>query len=198
MNISKEDMDTSWITDYERMIETKENLIREPMTSISTHFIYIDTQNAIRSVTSSKYTLTEPNKIPTNQVLEIVQQNKQYNNIPYSLMEILLFHVDLDGEHIQNFVKNENPEQSKSFFKVLPIVGDILIPPSIFTFHKINCIYFLLKENPAKNPSLIKSILKNQENGGTSVVLGAKKTKKVRINLENLNTKQTKCNRQKL
>jgi hypothetical protein len=103
-----------------------------------------------------------------------VQNKKNLNNFKYSVDSILLYNVSVEPENIQKYVNSDIVEP---FLKVYPIVDEILIHPSIFIFHEINCIFFIFKQHEIKLPP--KSILK------TSVIIDSKttnkKTKRVRI-----------------
>jgi hypothetical protein len=115
-------------------------------------------------------------------VLGIIQKNKVSSSKKYKLLDVLVYHVDLEPQHIQSFSKvSDLNDHSRSFFKVLPIVDEISIPPSIFIFHSLNSVFFMYKEvenTPNKHSHTIKSILKP-----TSVTNEVKHThtKKVRI-----------------
>ena len=103
-------------------------------------------------------------------------------------MDILIYNVDLDSDHIQSYSKsNDFAQLSNDFMKVLSIPDDIVIQPTIFIFHGVNSIYFIFKENDRVGNShnhTIKSILKNTGNGNDSGVNGGKHprtTKRVHI-----------------
>jgi hypothetical protein len=107
----------------------------------------------------------------------------------FLLDDVLLFNVILEPNKIQMFSNSSENSSIKlsPFLKIVDTTDDIIIVPSIFIFHNINSIYFLLKENLAE-VFVPKSIIKS----ATSRV---KNTKKVRI-IDHIDiAKQKKKNR---
>jgi hypothetical protein len=137
-------------------------------------YIYVNLDSEIEKVVCENETLLQIDSsntciIPKERVLQIVQNKKMLNaSLKYSIETILLYNVSIEPENIQKYVNSEN---SIPFLKIYPIVDEILIQPSIFIFHEINCIYFIFKQIDVK--PMPKSILKPGGNG--------KKTKRVRI-----------------
>ena len=74
-----------------------------------------------------------------------------------------MFHIDLEPEHIQNFVNDNDNSNYSRFFRVLPSSEDIVIPASIFIFHSVNSLYFLFQEIPLTRVLAPKPILKKMD-----------------------------------
>ena len=193
------DLDISWIKENERLQNIETNYLPEIMENIDLFFVYINSNNYIDKIIREKYPLlvdssNNCSRLSKENLLKIIQTNKKLlksNTIHrYKFIDILIYHIDLESEHIQNFTKNENiQEASQSFFKVLNIIDDISISPSIFIFHKTNSIFFLYQEiETNKNRHTLKSILKKPLVVNESEHIGSQKaTKKVRIDLEKNN-----------
>jgi len=175
------DLDVSWINEQHRIQNIETNYSREPITDIHIYSLYINKNSVIDKITRKKQAVTN-NVLTQDVVLNIIQTNKHANAKRYKLMDILLYHVDLEPEHIQNYSQTSDiPTSSKSFFKVIPVLGDIGIPPSIFIFHSINSVFFVYKElDTGSHNHTIKSILKQS----TSTEPKHTHTKKVRISLD--------------
>jgi len=102
----------------------------------------------------------------------------------------MLYNVDIDPENIQNYSNNENI-LNYNFMKKLPVIGDIIITPSIFVFHEINTLYFFFKEvefDIQKVP--VKPILKSMENNLKSKNYRQSKKVKINVNTGNRFTKK--------
>ena len=167
---SNEIMDTSWLNEYESISNIERNYCREEMSEIDVFFVY-STGSLIEHIINDKIELVDM-KIGREQLLQMIQNKKGRDSQgrdsrKYQLMDILVYNVDLEPENIQKYAKSG----SGSFLKVLPIVDEIVLLPSIFIFHSLNAIYFMFKE-VEKKP--LKPILKI---GPSSVT----KTKRVRI-----------------
>jgi len=191
------DLDISWIDKHERMNNIHKNYQREPMDSIKMCYIYVNLDSEIEKVIYENEILGQIDSsnnctLSKERVLQIVQNKKILNaSLKYSIDTILLYNVCIEPENIQKYVNSENVV-SEPFLKVYPIIDEILIYPSIFIFHEINCIYFIFKQIDVK--PILKSILKTGGNGiktggngiktgGNGIKTGGngKKTKRVRI-----------------
>jgi hypothetical protein len=174
------DLDTTWIQEEERIQNIECLYCREPMSSISLYFIYINQHQYIDKVASEKYEFHNGSTILSKEeLLRIIHHRKIYTpTSKYKFVDLLTFHVPLEPEHIQDYAKQEDfLEFSKDFFKVLPIVDEIRVDPSIFIFHTMNSIFFIFEEIP-KSPHkhTLRSILRREESD-----VPHKTTKKVRI-----------------
>ena len=177
-----------WIEQQERILQTQECYSREPMDSILCYFVYVNLENSIEKVTSERIdlgqrsfasqhseTINQENAkrsddlggdgnktvISSEQVLQLIQSNRiSTPTTKYIFQESFLYYVDLESENLQQFIQGDNyVDISKRFLQVLPLLDDIVIPPSIFVFHHLNSLYFLFKEVVNKQMAP-KSILK--------------------------------------
>ena len=199
MESSDIDLDISWIKENQRLQNIETNYLPELMENIDLFFIYINPNNYIDKVIREKCHLSidcsnNCSRLSKENLLKIIQTNKKLvksNTIcKYKFLDILTYNIDLEPEHIQNYTKNENiQEASRGFFKVLNIIDDISISPSVFIFHKINSIFFLYQAiQTNKNRHTLKSILKKPLVISESESMGSQKaTKKVRIDLDKNN-----------
>jgi len=172
------DLDISWIDRHNKLHNIDKNYCREPMENIDIHSIFINAQNTIEKISSDKIDIYD-NTIPKEKILKIIQDNKSMpggvGSIKYKLLDIIVYNIDLEPQHIQDFVQNDDIDTGR-FLKIVPIVDDIRIAPSIFIFHSLNAIYIMFQEIEVVLNPIIKPILKI--GGGDE---GKKHTKKVRI-----------------
>ena len=194
------DLDISWIKENERLQNMETNYLREPMENIDLFFVYINPNMYIEKIIRQKQPLLVDSsntcsRLSKESLLKLIQTNKKLsksNSIcKYKFLDILTYNIDLEPEHVQNYAQNENIlESSRGFLKVLNIIDDISISPSVFIFHKINSIFFLYQEiETNRNRHTLKSILKKPitvSENDTSVG-SQKSTKKVRIDLDKNN-----------
>ena len=171
------DLDISWIDKHNKLHTIDKNYCREPMENIAIHSIFVNNQNVIEKISSDKLDIYN-NRISKERVLKIIQDNKSTHgchggSAKYKLLDIIVYNIDLESHHIQDFVQSDVMDSGR-FFKTYPIVDDIRIAPSIFIFHSLNAIYFVFQEIEVILNPLIKPILKI---GGDA----KKHTKKVRI-----------------
>lgn len=159
-----------WIEQQERILQTHECYSREPMESILCYFVYVNLENSIEKVTSERIDLSgggSKTVISSEQVLQLIQSNRiSTPTTKYIFQESFLYYVDLESENLQQFIQGDNyVDISKRFLLVLPLLDDIVVPPSIFVFHHLNSLYFLFKEVVNKQTAAPKSILKGSGSG---------------------------------
>jgi len=173
--------DFDWMNDEQRLLDIQHNPVREPIKSIRGYFIFMNQHQYIDKILVENISRENPTKhgihnhqLDTNfrlsfsKVLQLTH-SKRYTtaNTKYIFKEACLFHVDLEAEHVQGYVNEDDDgiglglgSMDKHFFRVLPVTEDIVIPPSMFMFHSVNALYFFFQEVPLKHLSGPKSILK--------------------------------------
>jgi hypothetical protein len=178
-------LDFSWITEQQRIQNIETNYCREPVTDIQIYSLYINKNSYIDKITRKKHNITD-NLLTRDAVLGIIQNNKRMDSKKYKLMDVLVYHVDMEPQHIQTYSQtNDIPASSKSFFKVLPIVDEIHIPHSIFIFHSLSSVFFMYKEvDTGSHNHTIKSILKPSSTSAVPVDPKPSHTRKVRISMD--------------
>jgi len=199
--MESEDLDMSWIEEEERLQNIQTNYSREPMESIKTYFIYINKNQYIDKILCELQELeVKPDEsgslINKETILKLIQTKKITTPFSkYKLSDILLYNIDLEPEHIQDYSKtNIEDIGNKDLLKKIPIFDEVTIAPSIFIFHGINSLYFIFQEveiekvKPSRHS--LKSILKLESSPKNSP-----STKKVRIrddSIEYADTQRTK------
>ena len=176
------DLDTSWIEKEQKLHTIDKNYCREPMHEIQIHIVYIDCLGSISNVRSDLHpcdsTTNNQQYMSKERLLKIIQTAKQSDSKKYVLFEMMLFVVELEPQHIQEYSYTDN-----KWCKIYTMVNDIPIPPSIFIFHSTNGLFVFLKEIEVVENKPLRSILRISEtDGGTSA---KKHTKKVRISEHN-------------
>ena len=184
-----DDLDFSWLEEQERIQNIQSNYYREPMESINTYFIYINQNNYIDKILCEKYDLDINNGcslLNKETLLQIIQSKKLKTHYSkYKLIDILQYHNELEPENIQSFVNNgELEECSQNALKNISLFDDIVINPSIFIFHGINCLYFVFQEVETVKQNIRKSYKSILKNGNREPF--KKGTKKVKISTDTI------------
>lgn len=171
----EEDLDLSWTREY---IQPNSIHVREPMSQIKIHFLYIDNHSKIDRHLSEYYPLdifendlNTGSVLPQGRLLQVIQSKRQILDKRYKLDDILLFFITMDSNQLVSFVQNNN-QDSREYLQTKQIPCDIVVPSSIFIFHSINTIYLIFRE--MEFVSKIKSCLKDKNKD-------KKTTKRVRI-----------------
>jgi len=188
-----DDLDMSWIEEEEKLQNIQNNYSREPMESIRVLFIYINKNQYIDKILCEEQELEKNSdgsgsQINKETVLKMIQTKKISTPFSkYKLSDILLYNIDLEPEHIQDYSKLnvESENTGASTLKKIPIFDEIIVVPSIFIFHGINSLYFIFQEVEIEKVQhsrrSLKSILKLD-----NAPRGVQSTKKVRIRDESI------------
>jgi hypothetical protein len=197
-----DDLDTSWIDDLDKLNNIHHSYFREPMKTIDFFILLVDSNGSMLNIKKEnhRFSTIDKNCTFTNsfiiQFIERIKNTYSNGKMRYKLNDVLLYNIDVEPEHIQHYVSNENLlELGAKKLQSLSIIQDVVVPPSIFIFHKINALFFIFKQveevmvveddklNLASPPIMIevpvKSILKTKSDGKSNG--SAKTTKKVRI-----------------
>jgi hypothetical protein len=163
---------------------------KEFMDNIDIHYLYVNHQSNLDKIVVEKHHFEKcstSNIITKEQLLKYIQVKRQpSDSTRYRLKDVMVYSVNLEGNKLEEFSKcSDISGYSKSFFKVFPIIDDIELDASLYLFHKQNAIYIVLQEM-LKNKSFtmkesLVSILKKPD----STAGIKKKTKKVRISIDN-------------
>ena len=82
------ELDTSWITDFERLENEYNIFYKDKVTKISSFSIYINRDNDIIKIKKDKITNMINNTVNKNNLLYQIKNNNTYNNIKYKLLSI--------------------------------------------------------------------------------------------------------------
>ena len=165
------DEDEMWLQEQKKLLNIKNNYKREPLEYINLHFCYVDAENAIVNLKTEKHTFSETQTISEKELFTIIEEKKNDANIHYVFSELSLFIVDLEPENIQTIEPKKTP-----FFKTLPFISDIVIPPSIFIFHPLNSLFFLFKK---RKSSLKQGVTKSNKRVSFSLPSSKKHTRRI-------------------
>jgi len=182
-----DDLDTSWIEKESKLHSIDKNYCREPMNEIQIHLVYIDCEGSIANIRSDLYACdsnSEQQYISKERLLKIIQSGKQSASKKYVLFEMLLYVVELEPHHIQEYIHaSASGYTDNKWCKIYNMVNDIPVPPSIFIFHSVNGLFVFLKEVEVFENKALRSILRivGTDAGNSS----KKQTKKVRISEHN-------------
>ncbi len=139
-------LDMSWIQEQKRILDINQNYLREYQSSITFHFCYVN-KDSIESIHNETYTFIDPSAttIPSNDLNDIILKKTQHNPT-YIFDSLMLYVVDIEPEKIGSISENTNFIQ----YKTTNINADIIVPPSIFIFHPINCVFIVFTKSSIK------------------------------------------------
>ena len=201
------DLDLSWTKEY---IQTDSIHVREPMSKIKIHFVYIDNYSKIDRVLSEYYPLdifeNDSNSgsiLSQSRLLQIIQSKRQILDKRYKLDDILLYFITMDSGQLHSFVQDKTNVGKSEYLQSKQIPCNIVVPSSIFIFHSMNSIYLIFREmtlvsslpkytidKKEKTEVKMKSCLKTNTGSASDT---KKTTKRVRICDDNVIRRTMKC-----
>jgi hypothetical protein len=151
-----EDLDISWIHEFEKEDNEFKKYYTEDLSFIKIHYIYINQNNDIEKIKEEKIILKESGLISKEELLSIIKHNSFSNQVKYSLLSILRFNISLEPIHLKTFLKNKNPSFGNQFLNSIRNIDSIKFDKSISMFHDINELIILFhvkinKNNDIKN-----------------------------------------------
>lgn len=169
-----DDLDLSWIQEEQSLLEgPNTQSTKTVMSEIAFRYIYIGANQEILSQNRTICPLEMHDTYSTlsnARLLKYIKDFQRFNGIRYKLGDVLLYHINIDFEHIQAFVSCG----TVGSFLPISMFEDVVIEPSLAIFHEINEIYMFYQEKSVASIDLV-SILK------TELTKKNIHTKKVRI-----------------
>lgn len=173
-NESDDDLDLSWIQEEQSLLaEPTTQSVKKVMSEIAFHCIYIGPNQEIVAHNRGLCPLDiheNHSTLSNARLLKYIKGNQCYDGIPYKFGDVILYHINIDFEHIQAFVSCG----SAGTFTPISMFEDVVIQPSLILFHQINEIYMLYQSKSVSSID-VASILK------TELTKKNTHTKKVRI-----------------
>jgi hypothetical protein len=140
-----EDLDISWIREFEKIDNEYNEYYSEDLSFIKIHSIYINSNNEIEKTSEEKIILKNPGFLQKEELLGIIKRNLFLNRIKYSLLSILKFNINLEPIHLKTFLRNKNPDIGANFLTTVKNVDTIKFEKSITLFHDINEILIIFR-----------------------------------------------------
>lgn len=152
-----DDLDIEWIKTFENEDKDYNFFYKEPITNIKVYFLYINSKNELDKISEDVFILSNENTINRNELIGLIKSHDKHDNIKYQLLSILNYNIDIDPEHINNYL---NQPTEFPFLHSLKHIDTIALNPSISILQDINSIYFLFYEfNQNKSHSTTKKVI---------------------------------------
>jgi len=146
-----EDLDLSWIQDFEKIDNEYKNYYTEEISFIRIHSIYLNLNNEIDKMREEKVLLKTPGILLKEELLSIIKHNSFSNQIKYSLLSILKFNINLEPIHLKTFLRNKNDSIGNTFLQSIKNIDSIKFDKTISMFHDINEILIIFYPKISEN-----------------------------------------------
>ena len=180
INNTIEDLDLSWINEFEKIDNEYKIYYSEELSFIRIHSIYINSNNEIEKIREEKQFLRVPGVLQKEELISIIKHNSFTNEVKYSLLSILKFNINLEPIHLKTFLRNKNPEIGEPFLQSIKNLDTIKFEKSITMFHDINELLIIFHQKNNK-PIFSTSNVNNTSNHTKKILINSnpnKRTKK--------------------
>jgi len=180
INDNIEDLDLSWIQEFEKLDNEYKMYYTEDISFIRIHTIYINSNNEIDKIREEKILLKTLGTLDKEELLSIIKHNSFSNEIKYSLLSILKFNINIEPIHLKTFLRNKNPAIGAPFLQSIKHIDTIKFEKSISMFHDINELIIIFHQKIYK-PTNLDPSNKDTNNKTKKVFINSntkKKTKK--------------------
>ena len=158
-----EELDDSWIRDFETTEKKYKLFYKEDIRFIKIHFIYINDDFSIEKIRETKVTLKTPNFLSKEEIISLIKHNNIDNRIKYSLFSILKYNIHLDANLLKPFLKSASSSQF-SFLTSVCNINSITFEPSICMFQDLNEVLFLFSKPSVNAMNKTKRIFIHAKN----------------------------------
>ena len=136
-NESDDDLDLSWIQEEQSLLaEPTTQSVKKVMSEIAFHCIYIGPNQEIVAHNRGLCPLDiheNHSTLSNARLLKYIKGNQCYDGIPYKFGDVILYHINIDFEHIQAFVSCG----SAGTFTPISMFEDVVIQPSLILFQSL-------------------------------------------------------------
>jgi hypothetical protein len=141
-----DELDLSWIQEFENLDNEYKNYYTEDINFIKIHSIYLD-NDSIDKIKVDKIILKTPGILQKEELLRIIKNNSFSNQIKYTLLSILKFNINIEPENLKTFLRTKNPNIGSLFLQSIKNIDSIKFEKSISLFHDINEIIIIFHHN---------------------------------------------------
>jgi hypothetical protein len=180
---------TEWESEHVRMMYSDKMAAPEPQTRVKMISLIVDSKGSVLEQRQIWVPLIEGGVMPESVLLGLIhaERYQRADKRRFQLADIQTFFVKTTAQETLDLARTAAAGAGPTLNALPPVPVDVVVPPSIFIFHRINCVFLIFREEVRvaaaaarsnKQPPLAVSILKTA--GGTT----NKNKKQVRISQE--------------
>jgi hypothetical protein len=182
-----EDLDTSWLDEFEKMDKEYKSYYSEDLLFIRVHYIYINSNQEITNVYEEKQLFKKPGILSKEDLIGLIKRNTIINQTKYSLLSILKYNINIEPINLKTFFRSKNKNIGSTYLQSIKHIDDIIFHKSISMFHDLNdlIILFLEKGSSSNHNTVTTSDNNNKSKGTKRIYINDSKylNKKTRRNL---------------
>ena len=153
-DINLQELDTSWIHDFEKEDGLYKDFYLEDLYFINLYYVYLNESNTIEKVKKDKYFFNEiqSNIVPKEDLFKIIVKNKNLNSENYKLNCLFKYNCTVDPYNIITLLKNKTPityefDPNNSYLSPITSIESVQFKKTIMMFQDLNCISIIYKKS---------------------------------------------------
>ena len=99
-----EEIDTEWISDFEKTDKKYETFYKDTVQNINLFFMYVDRNNNLFYIKKEKIKLQE-GVLNKDLLIQILKENMEYNKKKYRPISLLKYNITIDPVNIDKFIE---------------------------------------------------------------------------------------------
>tara|TARA_Y100000768_G_scaffold302371_1_gene236262 strand:+ start:1557 stop:2054 length:498 start_codon:yes stop_codon:yes gene_type:complete len=159
----EEELDTSWIKEYQDKEKNYNEFYKEPVSSIKLFFIYVNKDNIIEFLKKEDKILNN-NSISREELIKIIKEKQIVGEYKYKLISLLKYNIDIDPENIEDMLYNDS--YNENFLNIEKNLDTIKFNDTIRILQDLNSIYLIFYPI-IKSKKDTKRIIFNKKNHKT-------------------------------
>jgi hypothetical protein len=163
-----DDIETSWIDDFENTDELYNDFYVEKIDSLPVHFLYINRNSELFHIEKDIIDISNSVLEKRNLIL-LLKKYMYFNKKKYRPISIIKYNITIPPKDIDYYIKNS---EEFEFIEPKTSIEDITFKETITLFHDINTIYIVFHEQNKGNTK--KVFIKSNK-------LSRRKTKKNKL-----------------
>ena len=163
-----DDIETSWIDDFENIDALYNDFYTEEIDSLSVHYLYVNKKSELFHIEKDIIDISN-SVLEKKDLKKILIKNMYLDNKYYRPISIIKYNITIPPKDIDYYIKNS---EEFEFIEPKNSINDINFEESITLFHDINSVYIVFHEQTKTNTK--KVFIKSNK-------LSKRKTKKNKL-----------------
>ena len=162
--IDTNEIDTDeWIEKLKQAEKGYNDFYKEPVTSITLFFLYINNKKELEHV-HTDICLLDNGWLKRENIISYIKNYEILYTIKYKLLSLLHYNIDLNPNEIEDFMREDN---NGRFMKSEKYLNDLHYADSIHMFQDLNALYFIFIEDKISTNQTKRVIILSSPNNKT-------------------------------
>uniref|UniRef100_A0A6C0I7I5 Uncharacterized protein n=1 Tax=viral metagenome TaxID=1070528 RepID=A0A6C0I7I5_9ZZZZ len=146
-----DDLDTSWLQEFEKLDNENKNYINEDLLFIKINYIYVNSKKEITNLYEEKHIFKTPNILLKEDLIGLIKRNSFVNQTKYSLLSILKYNINIEAKNLKTFFRMKNNIIGDAYLHSIKNITNIHFDKTISVFQDLNSLIIIFFEKDNTN-----------------------------------------------